>query len=145
VIVALTSMEETGSSGAVTAAYACAPQTAFVVDVSMAEMPDERPEQCGVLGGGPMIGFAPVLDRALSRLLVDTAKEKNIPFQREIMASRTGTDADAFAISREGVRTGLVSIPLRFMHSPSELLVLSDIEDTARLLAAVIGGCPCWN
>jgi endoglucanase len=79
VIVALTSMEETGSAGAAAAAFASAPHTAFVVDVSMADMPGERPEQCGVLGGGPMVGFAPVLDRSLSRLLTDTAKDKIYP------------------------------------------------------------------
>ncbi|MFV0496849.1 MAG: M20/M25/M40 family metallo-hydrolase [Candidatus Fimivivens sp.] len=143
VIVALVSQEEVGSSGAATAAFAVAPDFAFVVDVSMGLTPDEKAESCGEMGKGPMIGVAPILDRRLSRQLTETAKRANIPWQIEVMRGRTGTDADAIAVSGRGVRTALVSIPLRFMHTPSEVVALSDVENTARLIAETVGGDLC--
>ena len=87
-----------------------------------------------------MIGLAPILNRHLSGLLADTAKKENIPFQYEVMSLKTGTDADAIAIAAAGVKTALISIPLRYMHTPYELVSLSDISQTAQLLTAVIGG-----
>ena len=90
-----------------------------------------------------MIGVAPILDRRLSRMLADTAKRANIPWQPEVMGSRTGTDADVIAVSGAGVRTALVSIPLRFMHTPGEVAALCDIENTARLIAETVGGNVC--
>ena len=143
IIIALVSQEEVGSSGAATSAFAIAPDYAFVVDVSMGLTPDDREESCGEIGQGPMIGFAPVLDKRLSKLLVDTAKRLNIPWQTEIMGGRTGTDADVIAVSGKGVRAAVVSIPLRFMHTPGEIISLTDVENTARLLAETIGGGLC--
>ncbi len=143
IIVALVSQEEVGSSGAATSAFAVAPDFAVVVDVSMGLTPDEKAEACGEMGKGPMIGVAPFLDRRLSRLLTDTAKRANIPWQLEVMSSRTGTDADAIAVSGRGVRTALVSIPLRFMHTPGEVVALCDVENTARLIAETVGGGLC--
>ena len=145
IIVALVSQEEVGSAGAATSAFAVAPDFAFVVDVSMGLTPDEKAEACGEMGKGPMIGVAPILDRRLSRLLVDTAKRANIPWQLEVMGSRTGTDADVIAVSGRGVRTALVSIPLRFMHTPGEVVALCDVENTARLIAETVGGGLCNN
>ena len=143
IIVALVSQEEVGSSGAATSAFAVAPDFAFVVDVSMGLAPDEKAEMCGEMGKGPMIGVAPILDRRLSLRLTETAKRANIPWQIEVMASRTGTDADAIAVSGRGVRTALVSIPLRFMHTPGEVVSLSDVENTSRLIAETVGGGLC--
>ncbi len=143
IIVALVSQEEVGSSGAATSAFAVAPDFAFVVDVSMGLAPDEKAESCGEMGKGPMIGVAPILDRRLSRLLVETAKRANIPWQMEVMAGRTGTDADAIAVSGRGVRTAIVSVPLRFMHTPGEVVALCDVENTARLIAETVGGGLC--
>ena len=136
--VALVSQEEVGSAGAATAAYALAPDFAFAVDVSFGSTPDDRPEDCAEIGKGPMIGFAPILDRTLSRRLTETAQKHGIPYQTEIIGSRTGTDADFIAVSRGGVRTGLLSIPLRFMHTAGEIAALCDLEQTARLLAKTI-------
>lgn len=143
IIVALVSQEEVGSSGAATSAFAVAPDFAFVVDVSMGLTPDEKAEACGEMGKGPMIGVAPILDRRLSLRLTETAKRANIPWQIEVMASRTGTDADAIAVSGKGVRAALVSIPLRFMHTPGEVVSLSDVENTAKLIAETVGGGLC--
>ncbi|MEG2174724.1 MAG: M42 family peptidase [Oscillospiraceae bacterium] len=138
--VALVSQEETGSSGAATSAFEIAPDWAIAVDVSMGFLPGEHSEQCGTVGGGPMVGFSPILERRLSRRFCDIARQHAIPWQTEVMAGRTGTDADVVAIAGRGVRTGLLSIPLRFMHTPSEVVALSDIENTARLIAAVVRG-----
>lgn len=143
IIVALVSQEEVGSSGAATSAFAVAPDFAFVVDVSMGLTPDEKAESCGEMGKGPMIGIAPILDRRLSRLLVDTARRANIPWQIEVMSGPTGTDADVIVVSGKGVRTALVSIPLRFMHTPGEVVALCDVENTARLIAETVGGGLC--
>lgn len=138
--VALVSQEETGSAGAATAANILAPDYAFAVDVSMAITPDDRNEDCGEMGKGSMIGISPILSRELSNRLIETAKRKNIPWQIEVMAGRTGTDADAIAVSGKGVKAATVSIPLRFMHTAGEIASLADIENTARLIAEVVGG-----
>lgn len=145
IVVALVSQEEVGSSGAATSAFAIEPDFAFVVDVSMGLTPDDRSETCGEMGKGPMIGVAPILDRRLSKLLADTAKRANIPWQLEIMGGRTGTDADVIAVSGKGVRTAILSIPLRFMHTPGEVVSISDVENTARLIAETVGGGLCRN
>jgi endoglucanase len=140
IVVALTTREETGSAGALTAAFSLMPDVAFAVDMSMGATPDDRIEHCGVLGCGPMVGISPALSRRLSNFLIETAKQENIPHQVEVMAGRTGTDADVIVSSCEGIPTALLSIPLRYMHTPSEVVVLSDIEQTARLLAAGVRG-----
>lgn len=144
VTLAFLSQEEVGSAGGRTVAAALSPDIAFAVDVSFADTPDDTESGCGRLGGGPMIGFAPILDRRLSRGLQQIAAAESIPCQTEVMAGRTGTDADQIAIAGGGVRTGLVSIPLRFMHTPHEVIACSDVEETARLLAAAVRGA-IWN
>ncbi|MDR3645690.1 MAG: M42 family peptidase [Clostridia bacterium] len=130
--------EETGERGATTGAFAVAPDMAIVVDTSFALTPDAPAEKCGRLGQGPMIGIAPTLSGEVTRGLIDTAAGLHIPFQREIMAGRTGTDADVISVSRAGVRTGLVSVPLRYMHTANEAVALEDISGTAALIAEFI-------
>lgn len=85
-----------------------------------------------------MIGRAPGLDWRLSDRLEALAKQQEIPYQLEVMGDDTGTDADNIASSRTGVPTALLSIPLRYMHTPSEVVCLSDVENTARLMAAML-------
>ena len=128
--------EEVGGEGALTGTYSLAPSHVIAVDVTFADTPDAKPQDTGKLGGGPMVGFAPGLDHRTSKTLVSLAKREGIPFQEEIMGGRTGTDADGAAQAGEGAVTGLVSIPQRYMHTPVEMVQLSDLEDTARLLAA---------
>ena len=129
-----TAQEELGCRGAVTAAYSTEAEFALSFDVSFALSPGEDESACGVLGKGPMIGFAPVLDRKMSMSLCKLAQEYNIPFQREIMSGQTSTNADKFSISRGGIRTALISVPLRYMHSPAEIIDIDDIDASARLL-----------
>lgn len=132
------SMEEIGGQGAKTAAYEVSPTHAVAVDVSFAHTPDSKKELCGELGKGPMIGFAPVLSPEMSRRLRELAEENAIPYQTEVMGGKTGTNADHIATARAGVRTALVSIPQKYMHTPVETVAVSDVENTGRLIAAFI-------
>ena len=131
-----TTMEEVGSQGAVTAAGELAPDCCIALDVSFAVTPDAPAKNCGRLGGGPMLGIAPVLDNALTGLARRTAEEEGLPLQFEVMAGTTGTDADEIAVSGCGVRTVLFSIPQRHMHTPVEVVDPADVESTAALIAA---------
>lgn len=127
--------EETGQAGAKTAAYEINPTHAIALDVSFAYTPDAEKSKCGELKKGGMIGIAPILSNALTERLIDTAKEKKIPYQLEVMGGRTGTNADDIATTRCGVEVGMISLPLRYMHTPVEMIALEDIEHCARLLA----------
>lgn len=137
--------EELGMRGAVPAAYSVSPTHAIVTDVSFGMTPDAPREHCGEMGEGPMIGVSPTLSRSVTELLFRLAEEKKIPHQREVMAGGTGTNADAISVSRAGVATGLLSVPLRYMHTAAECIKPSDVENTARLMAeavrAIGGGC----
>jgi endoglucanase len=131
--------EETGLAGARTSAFRHKPDVAVVVDVTHAT--DQPGVQLGEitehkLGSGPVIARGTSLHPAVSELLHDTAEKAGIPFTVESLARGTGTDADAFFISRSGVSTGLVSVPCRYMHSPVEMVSLDDIDAAARLIAA---------
>lgn len=136
--VVFSSMEEVGGQGAKTAAYTAAPTHAIAVDVSFAFTPDSRKDKCGALKQGPMIGFAPILDRELSDKLAEVAKAQDIPCQREVMGGRTGTNADSIVTAQGGVVTGLISIPQKYMHTPIETVAVQDVEDTGKLIAAYI-------
>lgn len=129
--------EETGGSGAVTGSFEMDADECISVDVSFADVAGER---SGELGKGPMIGIAPVLDRKISQKLKETAEKYKIPYQLEIMSDLTGTNADHIAISKGGIKTGLVSIPQRNMHTGVEVVSLEDIESCARLIAEYILG-----
>ena len=130
------SREEVGGQGAVTGTYAVNPTQAIAVDVSFAAQPDVPPEKCGKLGGGPMIGIAPALNRALSDKLIGLAQARNMPYKLDVMGGSTGTNCDEISITRRGVPAALVSIPLRYMHTPVEVIDLGDVERTAELMAA---------
>ena len=140
IVLAFAAQEETAGGGAQTAANYVQPDFCFAVDVTFGDTPDEAEGHCVKFGGGPAVGFAPILDRRLSEKLMNTAKEKNIPYSPEVMSGRTGTDADSIAVAGKGVRTGLVSIPQRYMHTAGEVVTVSDCENTALLIAETIGG-----
>ncbi len=130
--------EETTFGGSRTSAFALAPDAAIVVDVTHAtDAPGIDVKSTGkhALGSGPVIARGSTLHEGLFELLAATARRKRIPFTIEANARSTGTDADAVHASRAGVPTAVVSIPLRYMHSPVELVELKDVADTARLIA----------
>ena len=131
--------EEITFGGSRTTAYALRPDVAIVVDVTFAtDQPGVDEKELGKhkLGSGPVIGRGSTLDPQVFELLHAAGEEAGIPFTVQASARYTGTDADAFHISRGGIPTGVVSIPLRYMHSPVELVQLDDVENTAKLIAA---------
>lgn len=130
--------EETGGSGAQTAAFTAKADEAIAVDVSFASAPSVSSEKYASLGKGTMIGFAPSLDYKMSRTLESIAKRGNIPYQPEVMGGKTGTNCDEIQVSGRGVRTALLSVPLRNMHTACEVCDLDDIENTARLMVEYI-------
>ena len=109
-----------------------------MVDVSFATQPSVPSEKCGVMSKGPMIGIAPILNKDIFAYLKNIAENNNIPYQIEVMNSTTGTNADAITISKGGVPTGLVSIPLRNMHTQAEVVDMQDIDNSAQLIATFI-------
>lgn len=127
--------EETGGAGATCATFNVDADLSVSVDVSFGETPDSKSSECGKMNGGAMIGYSPILDRKYTEMLVEIAKEKDIPYQKEIMNGRTGTNADHITISKGGVLSVLVSIPIRYMHTPVETVDLRDIESCAKLIA----------
>lgn len=130
--------EEYTALGAATGAYNMMPTEAIVADVSFAETPDTPKAESKPLGTGPMIGVGPVENRRMSQKLIALAKENGIPYTREVLPGRTGTNADEIQISREGVAVCNVSLPLRYMHTPIEVVDLEDMEHSAQLIAAYI-------
>lgn len=138
IAVQFSAQEEVGCRGAQVSAFNIEPDYAIAFDVSFGASKGVPSTQCGKLGGGPMIGISPTLDRKMTDKLVELAKEKEIPYQLEVMNGRTGTNADCISLTRSGVKTALVSIPERYMHTPCEVLDLDDIKHTGRLLAEYI-------
>ncbi len=131
--------EEIGLFGARTSTFAARPDAAIVVDVTHAtDAPgiDEKELGSHPLGSGPVIYRGATLSPQVSALLVETAEAAGIEYTVGATGSTTGTDADAVQFTREGVPTGLVSVPLRYMHSPVEMVDLADLEATVELIAA---------
>ncbi|HLX32322.1 MAG TPA: M20/M25/M40 family metallo-hydrolase [Gaiellaceae bacterium] len=132
--------EEVGDfAGSRTAAFATEPDIAVAVDVTHAtDVRGGDPEDEGKvsLGAGPTLMRGPSLHPAVFELLHATAEAEGIPFAVEVSRGHTNTDADAVFLSRRGVATALVSVPLRYMHSPIETVDLEDIEKTVQLIVA---------
>ncbi|MGN6166645.1 MAG: M42 family metallopeptidase [Solirubrobacteraceae bacterium] len=131
--------EETGFGGSRTSAFSVDPDLAIAVDGTFAT--DQPGIELGELtkhglGAGPVIARGTVLHPRVFELLHETAEQEGMPFAVESLGRRTGTDADAIYVSRAGVPTGLVSVPVRYMHSPVEMVALEDIDNAARLIAA---------
>ncbi len=131
--------EETTFAGSRTSAFGLDPDLAIVVDVTFAT--DQPGIELGEmtkhpLESGPVIARGTTLHPRISELLYDVASEQELPFTLESLGRGTGTDADAVHATRTGIPTGVVSVPLRYMHSPVELASLADIQVAAELIAA---------
>ncbi len=127
--------EESTMLGAKGGAFSMMPHAAVVVDVTFADQPDCDKESTVPLGGGPAITICPMLSQPLTSKLRKICEEKGIDYNLEISTGHPGTNAAATQISREGVPTVMISVPLRYMHTPREVVSLSDIEQSAKLLA----------
>jgi endoglucanase len=131
--------EEIGLYGARTAAYSLAPTVAIAIDVTPAtDVPGGDARRAGriELGMGAMIARGPTLNKHVSELLADAAEAEGITHAYEIYSRTTSTDADEIHLTREGIPTGLISIPTRYLHSPNEICALEDVESIIRLLVA---------
>ncbi len=131
--------EEITFGGARTTAYTLRPDIAIVVDVTFAtDQPglDEKELGRHRFGSGGVINRGSTTDPQVFELLLAAGEAEGIPFTVSASARATGTDADAFHISRGGIPTGVVSVPLRYMHSPVEMVQLDDVDSAARLIAA---------
>jgi putative aminopeptidase FrvX len=136
-----TSQEEITFAGARTAAFSFEPQVAIAVDVTFAtDHPnsDKKQHSDVKLGGGPVLSRGAANSSVVYDMLVEIAEREGIPYSVQISPSYTGTDADEIHLARGGVATAVISIPNRYMHSPNEMVELSDIEHAARLIATFV-------
>ncbi|MCR5636898.1 MAG: M28 family peptidase [Clostridiales bacterium] len=132
------SKEEVGGIGAKTGAFSIKPDRAIAFDVSFAKQPGVADCDSGEMSKGPMIGISPTLSRDMTNELKLIAKNNNIEYQTEIMGGTTGTNADDISANAGGIKTALISVPLRNMHTPAEIIDVNDIENSALLAAKYI-------
>jgi endoglucanase len=142
VVAAATTQEEIAwhGGGALICTNCVNPKMAIVVDVTFAtDHPSMEKKEIGDhrIGGGPVLARGSIISPIVFDLLRDTAERNSIKYSVHAVGRDTSTNADAIHIAREGVATGLVSIPNRYMHSPNELVSLDDVDKTSTLLAEV--------
>ena len=130
--------EETTEAGGKTGAFGISPDEAIAVDVSFGTAPDVSEQESGKLGDGAMICISPSLSQEMSNSLISLAEANSIKYQTEICPSQTGTNADVISTAKTGIKTGLVSIPLRNMHTQAEVADIEDIESVAQIIASYI-------
>ncbi len=127
--------EESTMLGAKAGAFSMMPHAAVVVDVTFASQPDCEKDGTFPLGSGPVITICPMLSQGLTAKLRSICEANGVEYGLEISTGNPGTNAAATQISREGVPTVMISVPLRYMHTPREVVSLSDIEQCAKLVA----------
>lgn len=130
--------EELGLRGAKVGAFGSGADECISVDVSFGDSPDVPADKTARLGSGAMIGVSPVLSKNIYKKLQDIAKEKEIPYTLEVMGGTTSTDADVISITESGIPTGLISIPLRNMHTPCEVACVKDVEAVSELIVEYV-------
>ncbi len=130
--------EELGGMGAATMSYAHFPNEAVAVDVGFGDYPGFSDDETCKMGKGTMLGFSPTLSNTITQKLKSVAEEKGIPYQYDVMGGRTGTNADRISVTKSGVPCGLLSIPIRSMHTTVENLFVEDLCATGKLLAEYV-------
>ena len=129
--------EEIGLRGAEMMAHRIAPDVAIVTDVchdTQSPMYDKKASGDNKAGKGPVLSYGPAIQNNLRDMIISVAEENEIPFQRLALSRATGTDTDAFAYSRDGVASALISLPLKYMHTTVETASLSDISNVIELI-----------
>ena len=134
IIIMLASGEELGNRGAKIGAFGKNIDEAIIVDVSFGASPGADKSKCGECEKGAMIGVSPILNKTIRNSLINIAKEKAIPYQLEAMSGLTSTDADVVTVTENGIKTALISIPIRYMHTPIETVYLPDIKAVSDLI-----------
>jgi endoglucanase len=142
VIAVATAQEEVGIRGALTSAYSLNPDLAIVTDVTHGCTPDSKGQVNIEVGKGPALALGPNFHPAIFRHLSETASLQRIPIQLEPLPGSSGTDAWAIQVTQAGIPTGLVSVPLRYMHTTVGTLDLQDILNSGKLLAYAIASLP---
>ena len=140
-IAAATVQEEIGTRGAMTSAFGVNPDVGLAFDVTHAtDYPGPEKSKCGDIrcGGGPVIARGPNINPIVFDRLVAAAEAEKIKYQIEAEPSVTGTDARAIQVTRGGIPTGLVSVPLRSMHTPTEVINLKDVDATIKLITRFV-------
>ncbi len=139
--VVFTAQEEVGTRGAATAAFGIAPEVGIAVDVTLAgDTPEPAVRMAVCLDAGPAIKVKDAGMLAtpwVKDWMIDTAQAEGIPYQLEVLPGGT-TDARAIQTAREGIPSGCLSVPCRYVHSPSETVSAADVANGARLLAAML-------
>jgi putative aminopeptidase FrvX len=135
-----TTQEEVTMGGGFTSAFELRPDLAVAVDVTHAKGPGANDWLTHPLGKGPCLGFGPNIHTFLFKKFDELADKLEIPHENEVMPRMSGTDAYALQVAAEGIPTMVVSIPLRYMHTPVEVVSLKDIQRSGRLLAEFIAG-----
>lgn len=130
-----TAQEEVGMRGAAVAANSLSPDAAIAIDVGFASMPTLSKRETIDMGAGPAIAIGPNAHPGVTELLRQVAEDRRISVQTEAIPASSGTDAWAIQVSNQGVPTGIVSVPLRYMHSTVEVVDVADVAATAQLLA----------
>ncbi|MBC8066230.1 MAG: M20/M25/M40 family metallo-hydrolase, partial [Chlorobia bacterium] len=134
-----TVQEEIGLRGARTSSYALAPQSGLAVDVNHAiDYPTVSKTRYGQLdtGKGPSVMRGANANPIVFRMICEACEEAEIPYQVDVTAGGTGTDGNAMQLNQSGMAVGIVGVPLRYMHTPCELLSLTDVENCSKLMAA---------
>lgn len=135
---AATTQEEVSYAGGVTSTFDLQPDLAIVLDVTYGQSPGATGWQYFPLGGGPTLGIGPHIHPFLHKHLRALAEEKKIPHAIEPMPESSLTEAGPIQLSAAGVPTAVISIPIRYMHSPVEVVALADIQNTAQLLTEFV-------
>lgn len=130
-----TAQEEVTLGGALTSAYQLRPTLAVAIDVTFASSPGSPAHLSFPLGKGPTLGWGPTIHPALQQAFKELADRLEIPYKLEALPRRSGTDADALQIAAEGIPTMVLGIPLRYMHTPVEMVSMKDVLRTGRLMA----------
>ena len=133
-----TVQEEVSMAGALTSAYKINPDIGIAIDVGFGTTPELKKSDSIEMGKGPGITLGGNIHSELRQKLIKVAEEYNIPYQMEITPGPTGTDARAIQITREGIPSLVLSIPLRYMHTSVEVIDMEDIKNTGKLLAFFI-------
>lgn len=133
-----TVQEEVGVKGAITSAYGVAPDLAVALDVTFASQYNDSDPGAFELGKGPTIGVGPNCHPQIVTRLNEAAAADEVPTTIEPLPGSSGTDAWGIQVAREGIPCGLISIPVRYMHQPVEMVELKDIERTGRLLTSFV-------
>lgn len=142
VVFVSTVQEEVGLRGAITSSKRIKPDLAVAVDVTHAQTLDTKYQVSINLGKGPTIALGPNVHPEIFSRLVSSAKENRIPYQLQPIAGPTGTDARVIQLTGSGIPTGLISVPLRYMHTSVEMASLKDIIECGKLLAYFISSLP---